>query len=79
MPSELGREPVHASPLEVAEVGVHVPVTMLDGDDLHTDVALDDVRRGVQRLAKVRPGRRPWAGRVGVSRTGDLHVIDVPG
>ena len=45
----------HLPAVEVAEVDVHVPVTLVDGDHLGADVAADDPGRGGEGLAEVRP------------------------
>ena len=59
---ERGREVAgvvhHPAPLDGAEVGVHVPVALVDGEHLDADVAADHPGRVGQRAAEVAAGVR---------------------
>ena len=64
---------LHPAPLHGAEVGVHVPVALVDGDHGGADVAADGARDRRERLAEVALGEVVRALLLGLGGTDLVH------
>ena len=75
---EVARVALHVAPLERAEVGVHVPVALVDGDHLGADAGADDPRDAGERLPEraAGVGGRRRAGRGVARRAERLGSLD---